>query len=97
MLMINVNALLDKGEVLDPEDVHQAIREERLLHFLSDRFPTDLSLFENGEDVAALNEILSRIEGALDAERKFGVSRNGLALIMAYCITALQMSRDEVA
>ncbi len=95
MLMIEVNALLDKGDFLEPERVHDAISQERLLHLLSDTFPTDLSLFEDESDRKSLEELLGRVENGIDAERKFGVSRNGLSLIMAYCIAALQTIRSE--
>lgn len=95
LLMIEVNALLDKGDFLDPALVHEAIQQERLLHLLFDTFPTDLSLFTEGEDAEALHELLGRVENAIDAERKFGVSRNGLSLIMAFCICALQTIHDE--
>jgi hypothetical protein len=86
-----VASLLDKEESLDAEQAHEYIRDGSLFEWLGRRYDgeIDLSLFEaaDREDVLERFQTLSEVA---DTQRKFGIERNGLALLAAWCFEVLQ-------
>jgi hypothetical protein len=93
-LAFQFNMLLDQGHVVSIEDVQEKIEDGSLFSWLEDRYGKephflDLSLYdaqERGTILEAFRELL----GVVSADRKLGVTRNGIALCLAYCIEILQ-------
>jgi len=96
-LAFQFNLLLDQGETLPVEEVQEKIEGGTLFGWLEDRYGRephflDLSLYEDqerGTILAAFQELLG-----VNADRKFGVTRNGISLCLAFCIEVLQHPDD---
>lgn len=87
VLAFTFNAEIDNGGLgtLTCEDAKIAIEDGRIFEVLKERFPTmDLSLFNEAERAEVLNE-WQQLSNVADSRRKFGVSRDGLCLLVAYC------------
>jgi hypothetical protein len=98
-LGFQVTALLDEGDVLDIDDTRKHALDETLFSWLKDRFGgrIDLSLYE-AADRAEVSERFASLANAVDSRRKFGVERNGLALLGAYSfemVQELHLSSDQ--
>ncbi len=91
-LAFELNAALDSGKhKVSIEEVHEQAEAETVLKFLAQRFGKDLDL--SGLDVtdrAELEDEWHRIDNGLDAERKVGVKRNGLCLLVAYALESIR-------
>ena len=85
------NMLLDRGESLDLNETKQHVSDESLLTWLDEIFPTmnaglsSISTADRSEVYERFKDMASR-----STEQKYGVSRNGLALVVAYCIQAIR-------
>lgn len=81
--------LLDKGESLDISATHAAIQDRSVFDLLArkygEEFTLTASLLPSDERV----EIMSRFSD-MPGGREFGVSRNGLTLLVAYCAEMIQ-------
>lgn len=86
-----VAALLDREEPLTAEQAHDYVRDGSLFGWLGRRYDgeIDLSLFEAADREAVL-ERFRALADATDARRDFGIERNGLALLAAWCFEVLQ-------
>ena len=88
------NSLVDDGETLNLEETHQKIRSKTLFNWLQVKYPDrlDISIFSPD----GLNNIESFFESlsiATNEKRKMGIQKNGLCLLVAYCLEAAQ--RDD--
>ena len=61
------------------------------MHFLAKRLigDIDLSIFDETKRAALVAEWQDLLN-AVDARRKFGVEKNGLCLLVAYCLEGIQ-------
>jgi hypothetical protein len=92
-----VNAAIDAGRGLDMafDEVYDAVDQGRVIEFLTERLgeTVDLSLLNPGdEQERALAPVLQDVAASLRGRerRKTGVERNGLCLIMTFCLGAIQ-------
>lgn len=91
LLGIEFVALLDRGETLDIDETREHLEDGSLFAWLKSRFGEDLGLSLYGAaDQAEVLDRFASLANAVDARRKFGVERNGLALLAAYCFEMLQ-------
>lgn len=93
-LAFQFNMLLDQGEAIPVEVAHERIADGSLLDWLDDRYGKephylDLSLYDKDERRTILSGF-KELSNVVDASRKLGVSHNGIALCLAYCIEILQ-------
>jgi hypothetical protein len=86
-----IASLLDRENPLDPELVREYIKDGSLFTWLSLRYDgaIDLSLYETADQTDVLERFGSILE-TTDSRRKFGVERDGLALLAACCFEVLQ-------
>jgi hypothetical protein len=83
--------LLDEGHQLDLFETQQHIRQGDLFDWLAGAVPfpdLDLGLYGEDDQRAAL-EVFDSLEDAYGGG-KFGITRNGLALLLAYCLEGVQ-------
>jgi len=52
----------------------------------------DPSLFREPQDRAEINELWANLANAIDAKRKFGVTKKGMCLLMAYALESLRQN-----
>lgn len=96
-LAFQFNMLLDQGEILSIEEVQEKVEDGSLFGWLEDRYGKephflDLSPYDAQERatiMAAFQELLG-----VNADRKFGATRNGISLCLAFCIEVLQHPDD---
>jgi hypothetical protein len=95
-LMFQLNSLLDRGRNLDKEETTRHIQDGSLFGWLAEEFPfseagLDLSPYRPGVVYPAddMIEVLQRIDSAVGS-RKLGVTHNGLAMLIAYALQAIQ-------
>lgn len=90
-LGFQLTALLDQGRAVDIDDTRKHAEEENLFGWLKEQFGDDiqLGLYED-DDRAEVSERFASLANAVDSRRKFGVERNGLALISAWCFEMIQ-------
>ena len=91
-----LNSLIDKGEFIELEETRDHIENKTLFSWLNNKYKysIDTSLYTSEE----LNEIITFFEGLsnnVDEERKFGISKNGLSLLLAYCLEGLQTKPSD--
>jgi len=90
-LSFELNALLDEGKFLEITEVQDSIENESIFDFLKEKFvgKIDLSLYRE-EDKKELMDFFKGLSNVVDARRKFGVEKNGISLLLAYCIEGIQ-------
>jgi hypothetical protein len=88
------NSLVDSGEFLDLRATHNKIRSKQLFNWLmtmySDRL--DISLFSR-EQLNEIEDFFESLSIVTDEARKMGIEKNGLCLLVAYCLEGAQ--REE--
>lgn len=90
-LGFHFNSLVDSGEFIDLKQTHQKIQDKKLFSWLKDKFGDrmDISLYTENE----LNEIenfFAALSWNVDEDRKMGISKNGLCMLVAYCLDGAQ-------
>lgn len=86
-----MTALLDQGRVLDTDDARKHALDETLFGWLKEQFGENIQLgLYRDDERAEVSERLASLAIAVDSRRKFGVERNGLALLAAYCFEMVQ-------
>ena len=91
-----LNSLIDKGEFIELEETRDHIENKSLFSWLKKKYEysMDISLYTSEE----LNEIIVFFEGLSnteDEEKTFGVSKNGLCFLLAYCLEGLQTKPSD--
>jgi hypothetical protein len=93
-----LTSALDSGKYANVTlaEVRQHIDHGTVFEFLARRLGNDidLSMFDKGKRDALTDE-WQRIDNAIDPRRKFGVERNGLALLLAFCLEGIQQRQDR--
>jgi hypothetical protein len=92
-LLFQLNALLDKGEHLDPDETSRRIMDGTVFDWLRSELPfpkLDLSVYDakSPYPVHEMIDVLQRIDGVGRSE--FAVGKNGLAMLVAYGLQAIQ-------
>lgn len=96
-LGFHFNSLLDAGEFLDLNETHRKIRSKSLFSWLVDKFGTslDISLFTEKE-LREIEEFFENLSVSVDEQRKMGVEKNGLCLLVAYCFEGAQRKPEQL-
>jgi hypothetical protein len=84
-------SLLDTGKKIDLDNTHVHIRDKTLFSWLQEKFPDriDLSLYK-GEDLTYMLEQFNTWSYVIDERRKMEVKHNGICLLIAYCLEAIE-------
>lgn len=96
-LGFHFNSLVDQGEELDLQQTHDKIRKKELFPWLKEQFGDllDISLFSES-DIDIIESYFESMSNAVNERRKFGVTKNGLCLLVAYCFEAAQRSEKDL-
>lgn len=82
--------LLDQGQSMTVDETKSSIRDGSLFERLREQHPGfDVSTYEPTELETILN-VFGSLADEVDEDRKLGISHNGLALCLAYCIEVLR-------
>lgn len=94
-LAFEINHQIDEGKKLDIEETKSHIVDGTLFDWLKGQYDDmDLSLYREDEKSKVL-ELFVSLKENVDSRRKFGVEKDGLSLLLAYCIEGLQQLRHE--
>ncbi len=87
-------ALADEGETLDLDETRKHAEDGTLLAWLKEELGDriDLTYYEDA-DKAMLSDRFASLANAT-GPGDLGITRNGLALVTAYCLEALQQDRQ---
>ena len=96
--IFRLNGAVDRGELIGWEEIREAINDGSALEWLAttpfgDRGPV-LPEFAHGEWAPhriVLDDLFLNLANAVDTSRKFLVERNGLCVVLAYFVEALQL------
>ena len=96
-LAFNLNYLLDRGYYCFPiQEIKAAIKGRTLFTYLNRKISKDdsfdISLFDDS-DRAWLMDQFSNLADTIDEERKLGVQKNGICLLLAYTLELIQQER----
>jgi hypothetical protein len=99
LLILQLNSLVDAGKSLPITDVGTHIDDGSILEWLAHAFPgpeLDLSIYQQSDlyKPAKMVDFLQRLHNAYGPRKKFGVERNGLCMLIAYCNEAVQEGGD---
>lgn len=95
-LAFSLNMLLDEGATLDIAETLAHLQEGTLFAWLGETFRggTGLSLMEQA-DLDAMLARFRELHGAVSAGRVYGIEHNGLALLLAWCLSALHELQSQ--
>lgn len=99
MLGFDLNHALDSGKhaSVSIDEVKAQITAGKIFDFLEERLGSDVDLsWLYGDDRAELLREWRGFVDAVDEERKFGVSQNGLCLLVAYLFQGIQQRRKDI-
>jgi hypothetical protein len=90
-------SLIDNGKKLDISATHKQIREKTIFGTLTEQFGSriDVSSFTKKEQ-AEMMEFFGTLSQVVDERRKMGVEHNGLCLLLAYCIEAMEENPETI-
>lgn len=95
-LAFEVNGLMDCNGTLDAEEVHEAAEAGRLLALLSETFPGAMAAESiPSKDRAVLEATFRDIASAWERGGRAMAEHNGLCVVMAIILTALQWDRSQ--
>ncbi|WP_203293515.1 hypothetical protein [Luteirhabdus pelagi] len=91
------NSLVDSGEEIKVEIVHQKLRDKKLFEWLSEKYGNrlDLSLYTKSE-LELIENFFQGLSLNMNERRKVGVQNNGLCLLTAYCIEGAQRKEEHI-
>lgn len=96
-LAFYLNGAIDTGKYadVDCDEVGRAIDNGTIFGFLAKRLEgdIDLSTFDATKRAELITE-WQNLRNAVSARRKFGVEKNGLCLLVAYCLEGIQRRQD---
>jgi hypothetical protein len=83
-------SLIDDGRKLDIEDTHTHIRNKEIFTWLQQKFEgsIDLSLHKTSE-LSEMIDFFSSLSQVVDERRTMGIGKNGLCLLVAYCLEGI--------
>jgi len=93
-LGFHLNSLVDAGEFLDLKATHEKIRSKQLFDWLTTMYgdKIDISLYDKTQ-LNKIEDFFKSLSITTDEARKMGIEKNGLCLLIAYCLEAAQ--REE--
>lgn len=84
-------SLLDAGKKLDMDNTHSHVRDKTVFSWLQEKFREriDLSKYSNA-DLVYMQDQFCTWSHVIDERRKMEVEHNGLCLLIAYCLEAIE-------
>lgn len=95
-LIFELNAMMDRGHILDLAETESRIEDGSLIRFLAERFKgeIDLSLIQGPEGAPIVQGLQALLGAHAGRERrKWGVERNGLCLLIAWVTELIQQRK----
>lgn len=91
-----LNSLIDNGEFISLSEIKEKINNKAVFPFLKSKYEDrlDISIYTE-EELEKLEEFFFGLYNAVDEQRKMGIEKNGLCLLVAYCFEALQHNPEK--
>ncbi|GHC66572.1 hypothetical protein [Ulvibacter litoralis] len=96
-LGFHFNSLVDQGEFVDFKLMHNKISSGNLFEWLTELFgdKLDFSLFTK-EEIKKIESFFLSLSEYTDENRKMGINKNGLCLLVAYCFEGAQRKPEDI-
>jgi hypothetical protein len=97
-LLWDLIAVSDSGKYDDVsvDEVYRHLRAGSLPNFLVGRFNSEINLSIVSEsDWPSLIDEWGNFANAIDAERKYGIAKRGISLLMAYALESMHQRRER--
>lgn len=91
-----INMLVDEDEIVTIEKVKTLLSKRKLFTWLEDQYgdKIDLSLYSK-ELLLEMEEYFGSLADTIDEDRKLGITKNGLCLLVSYCLNGTQSKPDN--
>ena len=93
LLAFKLNSLMDAEDRVPIAEVQEHLEDKTVFRWLEERLDRDhfsITYAEQSDAEETLLDLFSQLWNAVDARRKFGIEHDGIALLLAYCIEAIQ-------
>lgn len=92
-----LNSIIDNGGFIDLDIVKNEIENRTIFNYLRRSFgeELDVSLYTD-EEIKEIEDYFYNLDNVADSRRKFGIEKNGICLLVAYCFNALQNNPEEL-
>ena len=95
-ISFQLNSLLDEGLFLDYQETVQNLEAKTVFDLLKQKFGTQIDLsIVDAKEIRDISDLFLDLVLAVNARRKFGVSKNGISLLLAYCIEGIQREHSK--
>ena len=96
-LAFYLNSIADNGGFIELAVMKSKIKEKSVFKFLKKKFDKelDISLYTEKE-LGEFEDYFYNLYSIIDEDRKLGVTKNGICLLVAYCIEALQHNPENL-
>ena len=92
-----LNSLVDDGKFLDLQETHERIRDRSIFDWLKEKFGEDIDIsIYSKEDLNKLTNFFESLSFGTDEQRKMGITKNGLCLLVAYCLEGAQRKEHNI-
>ena len=97
-LAFELNTMLDEGDVVSIEEMRRLVDDGTVFEWLDEERASHDDIEGSPVDPDVRDAILTvfRTLNKADPLRQFGVERNGIALLLAYCIEGIQQQEPLV-
>lgn len=91
-----LNSIVDNGGFVELEIMKSKIDNKIVFQYLKEKFgdKLDISLYTK-EEIEEIEYYFYNLYSVSDERRKFGIEKNGICLLIAYCFNALQNNPDD--
>ncbi len=92
-----LNSIVDNGGFVELDIIQSKINGKAVFSYLKEKFgdELDISLYTENE-IIEIEDYFYNLDNATDARRKFGIEKNGICLLVAYCFEALQHNPENL-
>ena len=89
--------LIDSGQKLDINETHKHIKGNTLFTWLQEHFEGRIDIGQYPQqDLNAIEKFFNTLSQVVDERRKMGIEKNGLCLLLAYCLEAIDENPETI-
>ena len=94
-ISFQLNSLLDEGLFLDYKEIARHLKTKTVFDLLKQKFGQQIDLSIDAQELREISDLFFDLYEVVNEQRKFGVSKNGISLVLAYCIEGIQQEYSK--
>lgn len=92
-----LNGLIDKGIFVEISQIEERIKNHELFEWLKSKYGSGIFLVNiPKEDLHKVETFFAHLINSTISENDFGVSKNGLCVLVSYCFEACQQKKENI-